>query len=629
MLHITDITYRIGSRTLFDAATLGIPAGHKVGLVGRNGTGKTTLFKMILSELGPESGTIQIHPTATVGHVSQEAPDGDTSLIDTVLQSNQELTILEAEAETATDPARIADIHTRLADIGAHTARSRAASLLKGLGFSDTDQLRPCKEFSGGWRMRVALASVLFNEPDFLLLDEPTNYLDLEGVIWLEDFLRRYPYTVVIISHDRDLLNKAVTHIAHLENGKLNLYTGGYDSFEKLRRENQARQMALKSKQESERRHMEAFVERFRYKASKAKQAQSRLKALEKMQPIASVVDAHTVPFQFPKPEPLSSPLVALEEVTAGYEVERPIFPKLDLRIDMDDRIALLGANGNGKSTFAKLVSERLKPFAGKLRRSRSLGVGYFAQHQLDELNPKGTPFDHLAKLMPDSIEAKVRARLGGFGFGADKADREVASLSGGEKARLMFAMATFHAPHLLILDEPTNHLDVDSREALAHAINAYDGAVLLISHDRHLVEACVDRLWLVEGGTVAPFDGDLEDYKRHLLMLRAEDRRSGRDAKEDIKKIARKSSAEERQRLAPLRKAVAEAEKRMADLTKKRDTMATKLANPKVYEGPQAATPEQISKAQQRLADYETALEEAESDWLEAEEALEAAQAD
>lgn len=629
MLHITDITYRLGNRLLFEEATVGIPAGHKVGLVGRNGTGKTTLFRMILGELSVESGGISIHPNARVGHVSQEAPSGDISLIDTVIAAHTELTALEAEAETATDPHRIAEIHTRLADIGAHTARARAASLLKGLGFDDAAQARPCSSFSGGWRMRVALASILFLEPDLLLLDEPTNYLDLEGVIWLEEFLRRYPYTVVIISHDRDLLNNAVTHIAHLENGKLNLYTGGYDSFEKLRREKQARQMALKSKQEAERRHMEAFVERFRAKASKAKQAQSRMKALERMKPVASIVDSDTVPFRFPKPEPLSSPLVALEEVSAGYDNTQPIFDHLDLRVDMDDRIALLGANGNGKSTFAKLLSDRLKPFAGKLRKSRVLKIGYFAQHQLDELNSKSTPLDHLQKLMPDAIEAKVRARLGSFGFGIDKADRPVESLSGGEKARLMFALATFHAPQLLILDEPTNHLDVDSREALAHAINDYDGAVILISHDRHLVDACVDRLWLVEKGNVAPFDGDMDDYRRHLLKERTAERGQDRGDREDSKKVARQSSAEMRQRLAPLKKAVAAAEKRMDELAKKRDALANKLANPLVYEGPKAATPEQITKAQQRLADFESALADAESDWLDASEALEIAEVD
>lgn len=624
MLHINDITFRIGDRLLFDEATVAVPAGHKVGLVGKNGAGKSTLLKMILGELGAESGDISIQPTATVGHVGQEAPGGPQSLLSTVLLSNQELTALEEEAKTATEPNRIAEIHTRLADIGAHTAEARAATILSGLGFDEDAQKRPCSSYSGGWRMRVALACVLFNQPDLLLLDEPTNYLDLEGVMWLENFLKSYPYTVIIVSHDRDLLNKAVTHIVHLENGKLNSYTGGYDRFEQLRRELMERQMALKSKQETERRHIEAFVERFRYKASKAKQAQSRLKALERMKPIATMMEAHTVPFIFPKPEPLSSPLIALEGASVGYEDGNPVLKKLDLRVDMDDRIALLGANGNGKSTFAKLLADKLKPMDGKLRKSRSLGIGYFAQHQLDELMPNASPLDHMAKLMPDAIEAKVRARLGGFGFGVDKADRPVESLSGGEKARLMFALATFHKPQLIILDEPTNHLDVDSREALIHAINGYDGAVLLISHDRHLVDACVDRLWIVENGDVKRFEGDLEDYKRHLLDLRAGDRAKKRGPKQvDQKKVARQNAAEQRRLLAPFTRAVENAEKLVTKYEGQRDTLQAKLADPKLYEDQSALAKQRVTKLQKDLGIIESQLEAAEIEWMNAEEQL------
>lgn len=628
MLHINDITYRIGDRLLFDEATVAVPAGHKVGLVGRNGAGKSTLLRMILQEIGPESGEINVRQTATVGHVGQEAPGGPASLLETVLASNYELTALESEALSATDPDRIAEIHTRLADIGAHSAESRAATILAGLGFDTDAQARPCSSYSGGWRMRVALACVLFNEPDLLLLDEPTNYLDLEGVMWLENFLRSYPYTVVIVSHDRDLLNKAVTHIVHLENGKLNSYTGGYDRFEQLRRQMIERQMALKSKQEAERRHIEAFVDRFRYKASKAKQAQSRLKALERMRPIATMVEAHTVPFNFPKPEPLSSPLIALEEASVGYEEGKPILRKLDLRVDMDDRIALLGANGNGKSTFAKLLSDKLKPMEGKLRKSRVLEIGYFAQHQLDELIPKASPYDHLAKLMPDAIEAKVRARLGTFGFGADKADRSVESLSGGEKARLMFAIATFKKPQLLILDEPTNHLDVDSREALIHAINDYDGAVLLISHDRHLVNACVDRLWLVENGDVKRFEGDLDDYRRHLLAIRAGERADKRGPKTgDVKKAARQSAADARKRLAPFKRAAEAAEKQVEKLESRKTMIEAKLANPDLYGEQSSANTKQVTDLQVKLGAVKNQLEQAELHWLEAEEAYTTAQ--
>ncbi len=629
MLHINDITFRIGDRLLFDEATVAVPAGHKVGLVGRNGAGKSTLLRMILKEIGPESGEISIRQTASVGHVGQEAPGGPQSLLETVLASNSELTALQTEAETAADPHRIAEIHTRLADIGAHSAESRAATILAGLGFDVAAQARPCSSYSGGWRMRVALACVLFNEPDLLLLDEPTNYLDLEGVMWLENFLRSYPYTVVIVSHDRDLLNKAVTHIVHLENGKLNSYTGGYDRFEDMRREQMERQMALKSKQEAERRHIEAFVDRFRYKASKAKQAQSRIKALERMKPIATMVDAHTVPFNFPKPEPLSSPLIVLEEASVGYEEGKPVLNKLDIRLDMDDRIALLGANGNGKSTFAKLLSDKLKPMEGKLRKPRKLEIGYFAQHQLDELVPKASPYDHLAKLMPDAIEAKVRARLGSFGFGIDKADRPVESLSGGEKARLMFAIATFKKPQLLIMDEPTNHLDVDSREALIHAINEYDGAVLLISHDRHLVNACADRLWLVENGDVKRFEGDLNDYRRHLLALRAGERAEKRGPRvNDNRKAARQMAADERKRLAPFKRAVETAEKTIEKLELQKSLLEAKLADPTLYEDPLPATAKRVTAMQVELGDVKASLDAAEADWVTAEEAYADAQA-
>ncbi len=624
MLHINDITFRIGDRLLFDEATVAVPASHKVGLVGRNGAGKSTLFRMILREIGPESGDISVRQTATIGHVGQEAPGGPQSLLETVITSHKELTNLRAEAETAEDPNRIAEVHTRLADIGAHSAESRAATILAGLGFDTDAQARPCSSYSGGWRMRVALACVLFNEPDLLLLDEPTNYLDLEGVMWLETFLRSYPYTVVIISHDRDLLNKAVTHIVHLENGKLNSYTGGYDRFEAMRREQMERQMALKAKQEAERRHIEAFVERFRYKASKAKQAQSRVKALERMKPIATMMEAHTVPFNFPKPEPLSSPLIVLENTSAGYEEDKPVLKNLELRVDMDDRIALLGANGNGKSTFAKLVSDKLKPMAGKIRKSRKLEIGYFAQHQLDELMPKASPYDHLAKLMPDAIEAKVRARLGSFGFGVDKADRPVESLSGGEKARLMFAIATFKKPQLLIMDEPTNHLDVDSREALIHAINGYDGAVLLVSHDRHLVNACVDRLWLVEGGDVKRFDGDLDDYRRHLLAVRAGERAEKRGPKQqDSRKAARQSAADERKRLAPFKRAVEKAEQQIEKLEQKKAQLEEKLAEPALYETASADNTKRITELQKSIGLLKTKLDQAESEWMMAEEEL------
>lgn len=626
MLHITDITYRIGDRMLFDKATVSVPAGYKVGFVGKNGAGKSTLFKIVLDEISPESGAVRVRSNAFIGHVGQEAPDGPQSLLETVIQSHKELTKLHLALEHETDGAKIAEIHTRLADIGAYTAEARAAKILSGLGFDEAAQARPCASYSGGWRMRVALACILFQEPDLLLLDEPTNYLDLEGVIWLENFLKTYPYTVIIISHDRDLLNKAVGHIVHLENGKLNFYTGGYDRFEEMRRIKIEQQMAMKTKQEAERRHIQSFVDRFRAKASKAKQAQSRLKMLERMQPIATIVEEQTIPFQFPKPDALSSPLIAIEDVATGYGPDNIILKKLNLRIDMDDRIALLGANGNGKSTFAKLLCEKLDILnyqdGGRMRRSRHLKVGYFAQHQLDEINQDDTPFYIMQRLMPDdATEAQVRARLGTFGFGIDKADRKVESLSGGEKARLMFAVCTFNKPHLLILDEPTNHLDVDSREALALALNDYDGAVILISHDRHLVEACADRLWIVNNGDVKPYDGDLEDYKRLLLSERGGENKKER--KEDVKKVERQSGAERRAAIAPLRKAVKEAEATIAKLEKEKRRAESKLADPKLYESDDPRAGPLIIKLNKEVARLSEQIETAELAWMEAEEAL------
>lgn len=518
MLHINDLTYRLGARLLIDHATVALPEGSRVGLVGRNGTGKTTLFRIILGELSTETGGVQLPRGLRIGAVAQEAPGGPESLIDVVLAADTERAALMAEAETTGDPMRRADIEMRLVDIGAHSAQARAAAILHGLGFDAAAQERPCSSFSGGWRMRVALAAVLFTEPDLLLLDEPTNYLDLEGTLWLYDYLDRYPHTVLVISHDRELLDSCVDHILHLDQGKLTLYRGGYSSFERQRTEKIALLGKMRDKQEAERKHLQAFVDRFKAKASKAKQAQSRVKRLEKLQPIAAIVESEVTPFDFPAPEKkMSPPLIAIEGASVGYG-DTPILKRLNLTLLPDDRIALLGANGNGKSTFCKLMAGRLTAMTGEMRRSSKLEVAYFAQHQVDELRLGETPFQHVAPLMPDMPEARIRARCAQMGFPSGKADTPVAQLSGGEKARLMLGLATFQGPHLLILDEPTNHLDIDSRGALMEAINDYPGAVMLVSHDRFLIEACADRLWLVADGSVKPFDGDLEDYRKIVL---------------------------------------------------------------------------------------------------------------
>jgi len=632
MLHINDLSYRIEGRPIFEGATAGIPTGHKVGLVGRNGAGKTTLLKIICGDLAPDMGSITVPRTTRIGHVAQEAPGGEQSIIGWVLAADTERARLLAEAEHATDPNRIAEIHERLTDIGAHAAPSRAAQILAGLGFDETAQQRPCGSLSGGWRMRVALASVLFLEPEILLLDEPTNYLDLEGALWLESYLRTYPHTVLIVSHDRDLLNRAVTSILHLDRGKLTLYSGGYDDFEEARREKQRLELKLKKQQDEERRRIQAFIDRFKAKATKAAQAQSRVKVLAKMQPIAAQVDERVKPFHLPNPpKALASPLMRFEDVSVGYAPGSPVLTGLNLRIDQDDRIALLGQNGNGKSTFAKLIAGKLGPLTGSVLGAKRVDIGYFAQHQLDELNPLKTPYDHILDLMPEATEAQRRTRLGTYGFSADKADTKCANLSGGEKARLLLALAAFHAPHLLILDEPTNHLDVDSREALVHALAEYEGAVILISHDRHLIEACADRLWVVREGTVRSYDGDMDAYRSELLEARGAGTRSksaaskssetGRAARAD----QRRAAADRRASLAPLKKAMQSAEKKVETIGAEIARLDRLLADPQLYaKDPQAAQSAAIERGQ--LAKR---LSEAEDVWLAASEEFESASSD
>ncbi|MEO0620209.1 MAG: ABC-F family ATP-binding cassette domain-containing protein [Pseudomonadota bacterium] len=636
MLHLNDITYRIEGRLLLEKATAAIPSGHKVGLVGRNGTGKTTLLRLITGEIAADDGAIQTGRNMRIGTVAQEAPGGSDTLIDTVLAADTERTALMTEAETATDPDRIAEIQLRLTDIDAYSAPARAATILAGLGFDEAAQQKPCAEFSGGWRMRVALAAALFDAPDILLLDEPTNYLDLEGALWLEQFLAKYPHTIVIVSHDRDLLNTSVNAILHLDQHKLTLYTGGYDAFEATRRERQRLDLKMQKKQEDARKHMQGFVDRFRAQANKARQAQSRIKALERMKPIAAQIENQVTPFNFPDPEKiLASPLVRMEDVDVGYEEGKPVLRDISTRLDHDDRIGLLGTNGNGKSTFAKLVSGRLDPMDGKRYASKKMIVGYFAQHQMDELDERKTPYDLIAELMPDNTEAQKRAKLGALGFGADKADTKCEKLSGGEKARMLFALATFHKPHLLILDEPTNHLDVDSRESLIHAVNAYSGAVILISHDRHLLEACAERLWIVRDGAVTTFDDDLEAYRRICLAERG-GRKPGKSKKagagaqdgnapaQDTRSKAerRRAAAEAREQLSNLRKDVRRYEREMETLAQRLKTLDAKLGDEALYEDDPAKAA-RLAKERAHIVALQKASEEA---WLKASELLEVA---
>ena len=614
MLKIEDITYSVEGRPLFEGASATIPTGHKVGLVGRNGAGKTTLFRLIRRELALEGGDISIPSRARIGGVAQEVPSSSTSLIDTVLEADTERAALLAEADTAQDPNRIAEIQARLTDIDAWSAEGRASAILKGLGFDAEAQQRPCSDFSGGWRMRVALAGVLFAQPDYLLLDEPTNYLDLEGALWLESYLTKYPHTVLIISHDRGLLNRAVTGILHLDNKKLTYWSGPYDQFARQVAERRMVLQAEAKKQEARRAHLQSFVDRFKAKASKAVQAQSRVKMLEKMTTITAPEDAKKVVFTFPAPEELSPPIINLDGAAVGYGGPA-VLKKLSLRVDQDDRIALLGRNGEGKSTLSKLLAGKLITMDGKMTRSSKLRIGYFAQHQVDELYIDETPLQHLQRLRPAEGQPRLRARLAGFGLGADQAETVVGRLSGGQKARLSLLLATIDAPHLLILDEPTNHLDMESREALVEALTEYSGAVILVSHDMHLLGLVADRLWLVKGGAVVPYTEDLETYRKQLL--------AGDDDVKVAVQAAVKPKKINREDVLALRSDVKKSEERLAKLNDMRDRLAKKLADPELYE---AARIGELDTWNKKYAEVMEALDRAEAMWLAAQERLESA---
>ena len=535
MLSIQDISYRVGGRSLLDNVSVNIPAGWRVGLVGPNGAGKSTLFKIISGEYAADGGAVSFIKGATLGMVRQDLPDDDTTILDVVLAADTERTALLKEAETTEDLDRIGVIYDRLNEIGAYEAPARASAILAGLGFTEEAQNGPISSFSGGWRARVALASALFHQPNVLMLDEPTNHLDFESLVWLENFLMRYRETLVIISHDRDILNKVCDHIIHLENKKLTLYNGNYDAFERRRAERLMNQQSLHEKQVAQKAHLMKFVDRFRASAAKARQAQSRLKAIEKVDIVDAVIAERVTAFTFPEPKEMRPPLIRLEHVDAGYVEGKPVLRNLNLYINPQDRIALLGANGNGKSTLVKIISDRLKPMAGKLYKSGQLKVGYFAQFQTDELDITLTPFETLRAAMNEPSEVKVRAMLSRFGFDKHKADTLVEGLSGGEKARLLFCLMSFDAPHIMLLDEPTNHLDIDAREALMQALNNYSGAVILVSHDTHLVECVADQLWLVADGKCKPYEDDLEAYKKLVIRQRRLEREKVRqDARSD-----------------------------------------------------------------------------------------------
>jgi ATP-binding cassette subfamily F protein 3 len=617
LLTISGLTIRMGGRILLDRADLAVDAGRRIGLVGRNGAGKSTLLRAIAGDLAADGGEIRLAARARMAQVKQEAPSGSATLLETVLEGDPERLSLLAQVETA-DPHHLAEIHDRLRAIGADAAPARAATILAGLGFDATAQARAVSEFSGGWRMRVALATALFANPDLLLLDEPTNHLDLEATLWLESWLAKFPGAAIVVSHDRGLLDRAVDSIAHLDRQKLSLTPGGYDEFVRIRTEQAMQQSRAAERINAQRAHMQAFVDRFRAKATKARQAQARIKALEKLPALETVVEDAPTRFAFPEPARLAPPILALDRVTVGYGGV-PVLRNIHLSVDMDDRIALLGANGNGKSTLAKLIAGRLEAMSGEVRRSGKLKVGYFAQHQADELVLDETPVAHMARALPRATPPVVRAQLARFGLDADRAETPCGNLSGGEKARLLLALATRDAPQLLILDEPTNHLDIDAREALVRALSDYEGAVLLITHDPHLVELVADRLWLVADGTVRGYDGDLDDY-RGLVAERA---RPARSDSGPTRTDDRRARAEARQATAPLRRQAKDAEAAIVKLNAERARLEARLADPALYEPGRAAD---VTAANTRLAGIARELAAAETAWLEAEEALEQA---
>mgnify|MGYP003392365653 FL=1 len=619
MLNINGITVRLGGRTILERASATLPAKSRVGLIGRNGAGKSTLMKVMIGALDPDDGEIEMPRKTRIGYLQQEAPHGTRTPIDTVLDADTERAALFAEAEHCVDPDRVAELYERLEAIDAYTAEARAARILVGLGFDEEMQQRPLDSYSGGWKMRVALAALLFSEPDLLLLDEPSNHLDLEATLWLESFLKAYPGMMVVISHERDLLNNVVDNILHLEGGKVTLYAGGYDAFERQRAERAAQLAAARASQDAQRAKLQEYIAKNSARASTAKQAQSRQKMLAKMQPIAAMAEDPTLSFDFPSPDELKPPLVTLDMATVGYG-EKPILQRLNLRLDPDDRIALLGRNGNGKTTLARLLAAQLAPMDGAMTKSGKMRVGYFTQYQVEELDGDDTPLEHMARLMGDKTPAAVRAQLGRFGFSGQKATTKVGKLSGGERARLALALITRDAPHMLILDEPTNHLDVDAREALVQALNAYDGAVVVVSHDRHMIELTADRLVLVDAGTAQEYGGSLDDYT-DMILGKNQPKGEGGSAKGGSKKD-KKAAAQERERATALRKAAHEAEALVVKLTAQRSAIDRAMFDPSGAEPWLAKL--SMGELSQRRGEVEAKLEVAEAAWLEASEALE-----
>ncbi len=623
MLNLSDILVRLGGRTIIDNATAKLPPRGRIGLIGRNGAGKSTLVKVIAGMLEPDGGQVTMPRGTRLGYIAQDAPGGSATPFETVLAADHERAALMIESETVTDLDRMADVHERLIAIDAYTAPARAARILVGLGFDEEAQQRPLESYSGGWRMRVALASLLFSAPDLLLLDEPSNHLDLEAVLWLEDFLKSYPATILLVSHERDFLNNVVDHILHLTGGKLTLYPGGYDAFERQRAERQAQIASARTKQMAERDRLQDYVARNSARASTAKQAQSRAKALARMQPIAELIDDPSLSFDFPDPDELRPPLITLDMASVGYG-GNPVLERLNLRLDPEERIALLGRNGNGKTTLARLLAAQLKPIEGAMAASGKMRVGYFTQYQVEELDRSETPLAHMTQLMKGATQGAVRAQLGRFGFSGSKAMTEVGKLSGGERARLALALITRDAPHMLILDEPTNHLDVDAREALIQALNAYSGAVLIVSHDRHMLEMTADRLVLVADGTAEDFDGSIEDYIALILAKEPADNGRGKasgDGQGGNRKEQRRLAAEAREKEQVLRKAAFAAERDLERLNATLSTIDKAMFDPSKADAALAKL--SMTDLMKKRAEMQSKITVAEATWLAATEAL------
>ena len=608
VLSIKDLSFRIDGKPLFTKASAIIGAGHKTGIVGRNGSGKTSLFKLIKGDWQPEEGSITVPGHYRIGSVEQEAPASALCLLETVMAADEERAALLSEAQTAQDADRIAFIHQRLADIQSHSAEARAATILHGLGFDADKQMRPCHEFSGGWRMRVALAAILFASPDLLLLDEPTNYLDLEGAVWLEQFLARYSHTALIISHDRELLNRSVDSILYVSDGRLSLHSGGYDQFDAERKARLANSLSAQRKQEAQRAHIQSFIDRFRAKATKARQAQSRLKMLERLQPVQAVIEQTVAPINFPQPDEISPPVLQVENGQLGYQ-GTAVLSGLHLRLDGEDRVALLGANGEGKSTLSKYIAGRLRLMAGQEQRARKLKIGYFAQHQMDELTAEESAFHHLRRLRPDQTDSQIRSKLGAAGFSADLADVPTGQLSGGQKARLLLFLASLDAPHVLILDEPTNHLDIESRDALVMALNSYEGAVILVSHDTHLVQNVADRLWLVKDGRVTDYDGDIALYTTSVLAARIHKKQSGKSPPKPQKQIVEKFN------LVRSEKQLRKLEDKLQAKEQQKTELEAEMAAPSFYS---QSSDEQITEKVSQLEQLSSELAVMEQEWLE-----------